>query len=118
MVFDFSSNFVQNDINLQPQKYNETKNYEILINDLGEYPHGDYNIYLRFEVNGEQYGDRIEINLVIKERLNDYLIKVNEFRRTYNLNEKEFPNENLLALLKKNYFDYKKAFLELINLNS
>ena len=115
LVFDFNSNFVQNDIILQPQKYNETKNYEMIINDLGEYPPGDYNIYLRFEVNGEQFGDRIEINLVIKEKQNDDLIKVNEFRRNFNLAEKDYPNDKILSLLKKYNFDYDNAFVELVN---
>jgi hypothetical protein len=117
LVFDFNSNFVQNDINLLPQKFNEMKNYEIVINDLGEYPPGDYNVYLRFEVNGEQYGERIEIKLVIKEKQNDDLIKLNKFRKLFNLPEKDYTTENLLALLKKHNFDCESAFMELINNN-
>ena len=115
LVFDFNSNIVQNDINLLPQKFNEIKNYEIVINELGDYPPGNYNIYLRFEVYGEQYGEEIEINFVIKEKQNDDLIKLKEFRKLFNLSEKDYTTENLLALLKKHNFDYENAFMELLN---
>ena len=114
LVFDFNSNFVKNDINLLPQKLNEIKDYEIVINDLEEYPPGDYNVYLRFEVNGEQYGERIEINIVIKEKQNDDLIKIKEFRKLFNLPEKDYSTENLLELLKKHNFECESAFLEII----
>ena len=109
LVFDYNSNFILNDIILLPQKYNEIKNYEIKINKLEEYPSGDYNIYLRFEVNGEQFGEKIEINFVIKE---DDMIKVNEFREIYKYFNIVISDDKLLDLLKKNNFEYDKTFKE------
>ena len=109
LVFDYNSNFILKDIILLPQKYNEIKNYEIIINKLEEYPSGDYNIYLRFEVNGEQFGEKIEINFVIKE---DDMIKVNEFREIYKYFNIVISDDKLLDLLKKNNFEYDKTFKE------
>ena len=70
LVFDYCSNFIQNDIVLEPQKYNQTKDYIITINELSSYPPSEYKILLNFEINGENYGDKIEINLIIKENNN------------------------------------------------
>ncbi len=114
LIFDYCSNFVQNDIILEPQKFNEIKEYDITFNELDSYPAGEYKIVLNFEINGENYGDKIEINLTIKEK-DDDLIKVNEFRNIYGLNEDDYPDGKLLELLQKFNFDFEKAFDSLAN---
>ena len=64
------SNFIQKDINLDPLEYNEQKSYVIKIDGLERYPEGDYKIYLWFKVNRKAFGEKIEINLKIKEKQN------------------------------------------------
>ena len=96
LVLEINSHFFQNEIKLLPQKFDEIKNYEIVINNLDDYPPGNYIFYLRFEVNGKQFGERIEISLVIKEKPDEKYIALNYFARLLN----DFSIEKYLALLK------------------
>ena len=63
-----------------------------------------------FEINGENYGEKIQINLIIKEKKNDDLIKVNVFRENFGLDPVEFPDEKILESLIKCHNNFKEAF--------
>ena len=119
LVYDYSSsNFVQDDLILDPQKSNEEKKYNLIIKELDQYPAGEYNIFLWFEVNGKHFGERIEFKIIIKEKDNDNeeFKKVEDFRVQFNLfNKDDYPDAKLLDLLKKHNFNSELAFMELIN---
>ena len=117
LVYDYSSsNFVQDDLILEPQRSNEVKQYNLIIKELDQYPAGEYNIFLWFEVNGKHFGERIEFKIIIKEKDNEEFKKVEDFRVQFNLfNKDEYPDAKLLDLLKKHNFNSELAFMELIN---
>ena len=110
LTYDFNSNFIQDDIILEPQEYNEIKKYDIIINGLANYPVKKYKIYLLFKVNGDNFGEKIEITLIIKERNNEDLIKVNQFREAFNLDKEEYSDEEILKLLKQYNYNFEKVF--------
>ena len=116
LVYDYnSSHFIQEDIILEPQKYNEERKYNIIIRDLEQYDAGEYNVYLWFEVNGEHYGERFGFKIIIKEKNNDYLNQIEEFRANFNLSKEEYSDDKLFDILKKQNFNYEQAFLDIIN---
>ena len=111
IVSDSSSNFVGDDIILEPQDYNEIKNYSYKVKDLGSYPIGNYKIYLCFEVNGEQYGDKLLLKIEIKEKQEgDIKEKIKEFREQYSLSKEDFSDNQISEIIQKYNFDYSKAF--------
>ena len=102
LVYDYSnSNLVGDDLILAPQKRKEVKRYNLIIKDLDQFPAGVYNINLWFEVNGKHFGERIEFKIIIKEKDNEELKKLEDFREQFNLSEKEYPDAKLFELLKK-----------------
>ena len=61
---------VEDFIILEPQKYNVEKEYTIFIKESEQYPEGLYNCYLSFEVNGKNYGKKLHLIIIIKEKEN------------------------------------------------
>ena len=111
IVSDSSSNFVGDDIILEPQDYNEIKNYSYKVKDLGSYPIGNYKIYLCFEVNGEQYGDKLLLKIEIKEKQEvDIKEKIKEFREIYSLSQEDFSDNQISQIIQKYNFKYDQAF--------
>ena len=111
IVSDSSSNFVGDDIILEPQDYNEQQNYSYKVKDLGSYPIGNYKIYLCFEVNGEQYGDKLLLKIEIKEKQEeDIKEKIKEFRELYSLSKEDFSDDKISKIIQEFNFNYEKAF--------
>ena len=105
---------IGDDIILGPQKYNEQREYEIELIDVDQYPIGEYNCYLDFEVNGEKYGEKIDFKIIIKDRNKD-LDKMTEFREIFSLSKDEYPDDKLSDALQKKNFNYQNAFSSLFN---
>ena len=114
LVFDMASELQGNDINLKPQRYKEQKTYDIIVNDLDEYPPGKYTCSLVFKVDGIQYGNIIYFTVIIKERNEDF-DKIYKFRKVFNLSPEDFPDEIVLNTLKK-YKSEEEAYISLINI--
>ncbi len=68
LVFKVGSELIGDDINLEPQRYNEEKTYKIKIKEIDEYPTGQYKCILLFEVNEVRYGEEINFQINIKEK--------------------------------------------------
>ena len=80
--------------------------------NLGKYSAGEYNSYLLFYANGHNFGEKITLKIVIKK--DEYLEKVKDFRNSFCLDEIEFPDENILEILKKYNFNFEQAFISII----
>jgi hypothetical protein len=104
-----------NDYKLNSIRKGESKRINLYIPSINEITDGTYNIILDFCVNNKIYGEPIKFKVKIIQDEN--LLKIIEFRNNYQLSEKEYPNEKILNLLKKNKFDYEKAFIDLFNEN-
>ena len=115
LVFDHTSELQGEDTNLDPQGFNERKTYKIKFEDVDQYPYGRYKSSLYFEVNGEQYGEKIDFTIIIKER-NEDLDKINAFRKEYNLKKDDCPDDKILDALKK-YKTNEQAFCFLVGIN-
>ena len=114
LAFNPNTELIGDDIILGPQKYNEQREYEIELIDVDQYPIGEYNCYLDFEVNGEKYGEKIDFKIIIKDRNKD-LDKINEFREIFSLSKDEYPDDKLSDALQKKNFNYQNAFSSLFN---
>ena len=127
LIKDVSSPLSTDEISLAKQKPGEEKSYKIVIKDLKNYPAGKYKAIFLFHTNGEVRGEKIIAIVNIKEKddekndneKNDneeYIDEINNFRDEFNLNEGEYPsNEQILDLLKKNNFDFEKAFFAFLD---
>ena len=105
LVFDNNSHIKADDIILNPQKCNEEQTYKINFNNLRNLNVGNYEVFLWFNINGENFGDKI--NLLIKVNENDNSNSVDILRSYYNLN---YPDEKLIDALKKADNDIELAF--------
>ena len=115
LSIDFNSDIITNDIILEAQNYNEIRNYNISFNGLEKNSPGEYKIYALFEVNGVKYGEKIKMKIIIKEKKDEDLIKVDKFRKEFNLPKNDYKDEVLLEVLKKSNFDFVLAFTYLYN---
>ena len=111
------SDFNIDDKILNRQIPTESKHYLLKIYNLGNYAVGEYKSYLEFYSDGKKYGEKIEIKINIRENheIKKYIDKINEFKKEYNLNDKDFSNEKVLEALKNNDFDYIKTFSSMFN---
>ena len=105
LVFDHNSHIKADDIILNPQKCNEEQTYKINFNNLSKLNVGNYEVFLWLNINGENFGDKI--NLLIKVNENDNSNSVDILRSYYNLN---YPDEKLIDALKKADNDIELAF--------
>ena len=114
LIYDRNSNFVGEDIMLKPQKPGDSYNYSIIVKDFRYKPIGEYKANLLFYVDGERYGEKIMLKVIIKEKNkpndDNYLEEIKTFRDNFGLSEDEFNNEKLLEVLKKADFVHEKAF--------
>ena len=108
---------------LKPQKPEEQQKYLIKLEGLNVYSAGNVEGEMNFEINGEKYGDEIDINIKINEKKkgNDddgddgQLKQIKEFRKEYGLSEEEYSDEMLLGLLRKHNFNFAEAFASIFD---
>ena len=115
---DLNSNVVVDDVYLEPQDYNEQKDYIINVRDIDTYPPGEYKMFLSFEVNGERFGEQIFLKLIIKKKQkedNEDMKKIKEFRGIFGLEENDHSDDKLLKALKENNYNFEEAFSSLFN---
>jgi len=120
LTLDNNSNIDGDDVVLEPQGFNQQKKYTFKLKGLSKSPKGEHKIYLFFRVNGEQYGDKIMVTIIIKEKkkqkINDKDKEhIKEFRDFYGLLEDDYKDEVLLEALRKKNYDYTEAFSSLFN---
>ena len=78
---DESSDFNISEIVLEPQKPNESRNYQIKVKNIQNYPEGKYNAVFIFETGRQKIGNKLIYELTI-------------------YNDK----------MKNNYFDFENAY--------
>ena len=116
-----SSNFTTDDIALAPQKPEEQRIYNVVIKGLGRYPPGEYKTIFEFYCDGISYGENIVVRIQLKEKngkkseIEPYMDKINDFRDTFSLSVKDYPDEKIYEILKENEFNFENAFSSLFN---
>ena len=118
LIFDKDSDIKSEDIILNPQKPDETNTYDIIFKQIENYPVAEYKSYLWFNVDGQNFGDKIIITFKIIEKNNELeenMDKIKEFIENYGLTEGEYSNEKILEHLKQNNFDFEKTFNSLFD---
>ena len=105
---------------LNPQKIGEEKIYDIKFKNLENLKDGEYESYVKLNVDGQNYGDELKLKIKIVQKpgsddeMENYLDLIKKMRKIYALSEDDFSNEQLLKALKKSDFDVEQAFAELI----
>ena len=103
-----------NDYKLLPLNKGEKQKISLTMPSINKFKDGQYNIILDFCANNQIYGESIKFKVKILQDEN-ILVKIIDFRRNFELDEKEFPNEKVLEALKRNNFDYDKTFAFIFN---
>ena len=71
LIYDKNSDVVGKEINLEQQKPGESKKYIAFFKDLCLFPHGEFNSFLWFSVNGTIFGGKIILKIIIKPKKNN-----------------------------------------------
>jgi hypothetical protein len=108
LIFDNNSQIKADDIILNPQKCNEEQTYKINFNNLSKLNIGKYECFLWFNIDGENFGDKI--NLVIKVNENDNSNEIDLFRESFSLSQNDYTDKQLIEVLKKADNDIELAF--------
>ena len=109
LVFENNSQIkADDDITLNPQKCNEEQTYKINFNKLSKLNIGKYESYLNFNVNGENFGEKIKLMIKVNENDNFNMIEI--FRESFSLHETQFSDRQLIEVLKKADNDIELAF--------
>ena len=98
---------------LNPLKTNEKQTVNIIIEKLNELSEGEYLIYFNFKVNRKIFGQQITIKIICKE--DKELKKIKEFRREFDLNENDYPDEKIKNALNQGKDNFQSAFLYLFS---
>ena len=108
LVFDNNSQIKADDITLNPQKCKEEQTYKINFNNLSNLNIGKYECFLWFNINGENFGDKIKLMIKVYENDNSNLVDI--FRESFSLSKKDFSDEQLIKALKHADNDIELAF--------
>ena len=68
LIFVEPSTFITEDIVLKPQRPGTNFEYKISFNNLKAYPFGNYNSFLRFNINEVNLGQKLKLTIEIKEK--------------------------------------------------
>ena len=108
LIFDNNSQIKSDDIILNPQKCNEEQTYKIHFKDLSKLNVGKYECYLWFNINGENFGEKIKFMIKVNENENSNIVEI--FRETFLLSKSDFSDKNLIEVLKRAENDMELAF--------
>ena len=103
LINDPNSDLKTDDIELNNVQYNQHSKRQIHIN-LNGIGTGDKKCILHFNVDGQNYGEPIILNIKIKEDL------IGKFRAQFELSENDYSDDRISTALKKNKGDFAKAF--------
>ena len=118
---DKSSNLLIDDIILSQQKPGEEKNYFAVFRNLDTYTSGQYQANFIFYFNGEIYGEKLPVKIIIKNKnkenteLEKYKDIIKDFRDTFSLDKDEYPDDKLYEILKDNNFNQEASFSAMFN---
>ena len=119
IIIDNKSDLRANEIILKQQKPGEQQSYNANFGDLKNIKEGEYKSYLTIENNGNVFsGEKLILKIIIKKKKNEIeqnIDKIRDFRDNYALSTDDYSDGKLLEILKKNNFNFDKAFESLFN---
>ena len=119
LIVDNKSDLRANEIILKPQKPGEQQSYNANFGDLKNIKEGEYKSYLTFENSEDVFsGEKLTLKIIIKKKKNEIeqnIDKIRDFRDNYALSTEDYSDRKLLEILKKNNFNFDKAFESLFN---
>ena len=119
LIVDNKSDLRANEIMLKPQKPGEQQSYDAIFDALKEIKVGEYKSYLTFENSEDVFsGEKLTLKIIIKKKKNEIeqnIDKIRDFRDNYALSTEDYSDRKLLEILKKNNFNFDKAFESLFN---
>ena len=115
LKLEFNQFIKIDDIYLSQQKPKEMLSYEIKIKISENCKAGIYEAFLCFCLNDKIIGDKMKIKIIIQSNKKEVNLgdSIKKFRKEYTLLEKDYDDEKLGELLKKNNFDFAKSFSNL-----
>ena len=121
LIFDANYKIKGKTVQLKSLDVNEEQQCNVKIEGLGKLPVGEYETGVYLNIKRNNIGKIIKIKIIIKEKEDDpidqYIETIKKFRDEYNLDEKEYSNDDLYNILMSNEFNLEKAFMCLIGDN-
>ena len=118
IVFDKKYEIKGNDVLLNSIKPGAEQQITVKIEGLKNLPVGEYETGVYFNIKGKNCGDIMKMKIIIINKEVDPKIKykniLKQFRGEYNLEEGEYPDDDLIDILLSNNLDLEKAFMCLI----
>ena len=118
IVFDKKYEIKGNDVLLNSIKPGAEQQCTVKIEGLKNLPVGEYETGVYFNIKGKNCGDIMKMKIIIINKEVDPKIKykntLKQFRGEYNLEEGEYPDDDLIDILLSNNLDLEKAFMCLI----
>ena len=109
-----SNNIIVDKIYLEPLNPNEKCNVSVFFKNTENLLPGKYNIYLNFNVNNKNYGEKILITFEILDKKEYQLNRmVAAFRNQYKIDDKTFTDESIKLALEANENNFEDAFASL-----
>ena len=120
LVFDRNSKIKGKDVVVKPLANNEEQEVIVIIEGLSKFGEGSYDANVWFNINGENIGKMLILRVVIKKKEEDpmkkYIEKIEQFRKEFNLDEKDYPNNMIYESLTENNFSFEDTFMKLVGL--
>ena len=121
LIFGVNYKIKGKTVQLKSLDVNEEQQCNVKIEGLGKLPVGEYETGVYLNIKRNNIGKIIKIKIIIKEKEDDpidqYIETIKKFRDEYNLDEKEYSNDDLYNILMSNEFNLEKAFMCLIGDN-
>ena len=121
LIFGVNYKIKGKTVQLKSLDVNEEQQCNVKIEGLGKLPVGEYETGVYLNIKRNNIGKIIKIKIIIKEKEDDpidqYIETIKKFREEYNLDEKEYSNDDLYNILMSNEFNLEKAFMCLIGDN-
>lgn len=114
IIFDKDSKFICNDIELEPQKPEEERSYNIELSELRNAKADKYEIDFWLFINKKICGNRLTLSIIIKSK-NDNVFIIDQFRKNFNLPSESCSDDMILEHLEKNNYNDNKTYIEIIN---
>ena len=106
-----------NEIILNAQSPKDQSNYDIQLKKLNNLNPEVYNVFLHFNVNGNNYGDKICLPVIVNQKNNNEndnkYETIEKFKQKYNFRHHEFSDEMIFNKLVENNYDFESTFFRL-----
>jgi len=118
LIFDTNHQIGGKSVAINSLQKNEEQKCVVKVEGLSNLALGEYDAGVYLNINGNNIGKMIKMKVIIIKREVDPIEKhkdlIKKFREEYNLDENQYPDNDLYDILLSHDFKFEKAFMCLI----